>query len=151
LSLTHSEEEARAAVERLTSAGVAAFPELSMHVQDETRTPMLGPLGQTGYPIDAVPSDTRLTVGELCFAVIVWQVENYHWSKIMGDRYSALTPDTAARWIAQHKGKSIEELRRAAAQESLLLIDRDLAMNRDRPDLLEFRQFMETRAQGRAD
>jgi len=104
----------RAAVQVIEKAGTNAFPTLLAHLEDKSpaeatafQEQALGPNGEIGRP----------TIGSACFGMLQGQIEG-NWPKGF-QHYYVLSPQTIRDWLARHADLSLQQLRLAAAQESL--------------------------------
>jgi hypothetical protein len=118
LARTESEPEALEAIARLHAAGIAAFPELRAHLNDDRRAPALMENRQVGVPIGTPgPIDWHRYISVICFQIIASQLDlpNRKYDAC----FAAFDETTAADWLARYPNASLARLRELAAAETL--------------------------------
>lgn len=114
------EDETKAAIETLESAGVAAFPILLESLDDERKASAMF-FQEAKVTADGEAYHPR--IGDACFGIVHQQLEA-PWPKAYRDFY-VLRKDNIRDWWKQNKTKSLAELRVQCARKSLRMAEKE--------------------------
>jgi hypothetical protein len=113
-----SDEVIDRALKTIREGEEKAFPSLLKHLGNRERATVR--FQRAMIEIDPVTGEQRLhhpLLGEVAFDLIQMAIEDA-WPKAFRG-FHVLTPDNAEKWLRKHQGKSLTELRIAAAKEAL--------------------------------
>jgi len=104
---------------RILEAGPDAFPALLRHMHDPrlANESVFPPTRARTERSDKHPLQNRKTVGNACFDIISVQVEGT--MPHIYRPFRALQRKNIAAWVRKHAGKSLDELRLLAVEESI--------------------------------
>lgn len=108
------DEETKAAIDTLKSAGIKAYPVLLGYLDDQRKA------SENFFQRAMVTADGNAyhpRIGSVCFDIVHEQIEG-NWPKAYRDYY-VLRRDNIREWWAKNKTKSLAELRVQCAREAL--------------------------------